>query len=109
MSPMNTIRRVALWAVCSAVLTTLLVLGGLQVIDHFVTGPRTNRLQETIDRSERNGRAIQAQADRACEFYVATADALVSLANSPDLSEGQLTALARMQTVARHCHQEKNP
>lgn len=109
MSPMKTVRRIALWSVASAVLTTLLVLGGLQVIDHFVTVPRTNRLQDAVEQSEQNGREIRAQTDRACEFYVATADALVSLADSPELTEGQLTALGRMQEVARECHQQETP
>lgn len=109
MSPMKTIRRIALWAVASAVLTTLLVLGGLQVIDHFVTAPRTNRLQDAVEQSEQNGRAIKEQTDRACEFYVATADALVSLTDSPTLTVEQRRALTRMRAVARECRQEDTP
>lgn len=102
---MSTIRRVALWAVVSAALTTALVLGGWVALDRYVTQPRTDRLQVAVDETKANGVAIADAEAKACAFYVATADALVSLAHSPDLSEGQLTALARMQTVARDCRQ----
>lgn len=68
MSPISTVRRVALWTVATAVLTTALILGGLQVVDHFVQKPRTDRIETAVDESRDNAAAIRVQTDRACEF-----------------------------------------
>lgn len=109
MTPMSTARRIAGWAVITALATTLLVLGGLALIDRYVQAPRSDRIERAATQSEANGRALTEQAARSCEFFVATADALATLADSPDLTGEQLAAIVRMQTVARTCQQEKTP
>ena len=109
MTPYSTARRIAGWAVITAVATTLLVLGGLALIDRYVQAPRSDRIERAATQSEANGRALTAQAARSCEFFNATADALATLADSPDLTGEQLAAIVRMQTVARTCQQEKTP
>lgn len=109
MSPLSTARRVATWAIITAVATSVLVLGGFALVDHFVQAPRSERIERAATQSEANGRALTAQAERSCEFFVATADALATLADSPDLTGEQLAAIARMQTVARTCQQEDTP
>lgn len=102
-SPMSTVRRVATWAVLTAVGTSAIVLGGMSLADHYVAAPRSERIERAVNQSEANGRALTAQAERSCEFFIATADALATLADSPDLSAAQRGAIARMQTVARTC------
>lgn len=109
MSPLSTARRIATWAVLTAVATTVLVLGGITVIDRVVQAPRSNRIERAVHQSEANGRTLAEQTERACDFYVATADALATLADSPDLTADQLAAIVRMQTVARTCRQEETP
>lgn len=103
MSPLSTVRRVIGWAVLTAVVTSALVLGGITLVDRYVQAPRSNRIERAVHQSEANGRAIEQQTQRACDFYVATADALASLASSPDLTVRQRDAIATMQRVAHQC------
>lgn len=109
MSPLSTARRIAWWAVITAVGTTLLVLGGMSLVDRYVQAPRSERIEAAVVQSEANGQALTEQADRSCEFFVATADALATLADSPDLTGEQLAAIVRMQQVARTCQREDGP
>lgn len=102
-SPMSTVRRVATWAVLTAVVTSAIVLDGMSLADRYVAAPRSERIERAVNQSEANGRALTAQAERSCELFIATADALATLADSPDLSAAQRGAIARMQTVARTC------
>lgn len=108
MSPLSTARRIAWWAVITALVTTLLVLGGITLVDHYVQGPRSERIQEAVNQSKDNGRDLAEQAARSCDFYIATADALATLATSPDLTVEQRTAVLRMQQVARTCRSEED-
>jgi len=109
MSPLSTARRIATWAVITAVATTVLVLGGISLVDHYVQAPRSERIERAVTQSEENGQNLADQAERSCDFYIATADALATLADSPDLTVEQLDAIRRMQQVARTCRQEKTP
>lgn len=68
-----------------------------------------HRPRRAVTQSEENGQNLADQAERSCDFYIATADALATLADSPDLTVEQLDAIRRMQQVARTCRQEKTP
>lgn len=109
MSPFSTARRIAWWAVVTSLVTTMLILGGITLIDRVVQAPRSDRIERAVNQSEQNGRAVAVQAARSCDFYVATADALATLATSPDLTVEQLDAIHRMQQVARTCREEEAP
>lgn len=109
MSPLSTARRIAGWAVITAIVTSVLVLGVITAVDHYIQAPRSQRIERAVNQSESNGRALAVQAERGCDFYIATADALATLADSPELTVEQLAAVHRMQQVARTCRQEETP
>lgn len=109
MSPMSTVKRVAGWAIITAVATTVLVLGGITVVDRYIQAPRSERIERAVNQSEANGHSLATQAERSCEFFIATADALATLADSPNLTGEQLAAITRMQQVARSCRLDGQP